>query len=565
MRFRSPLNIRAAGSSFSVRRRRSFAQVFPGAIDLSGGILVLWLLFVAVIKQGTLPEDFLAGILPYVAVFSVAQLISSMCPGVAEIIMVLLFDGIGLYESVLGVLQVRGVHPSGHAIFSLTGSFRNPGPYGALIAIVVAVSVAYCIRTYPMLKGIPVREWRRHGVFWKGVTFCVSLMTAFGGLVVLPASMSRAAWAGLFVAGAVACICSKPVRSLFHRNRWLLLCSFILVIAAGGGVFALKKESALGRIHIWHMEMRALKEAPLFGYGPGNEMGAYGMAQEAYFRSASRSAVERRVAGCPEYAFNEYLHLGLAGGIPALSLALVCLSLSLVLLLRSHSPFAYGLVVWAVFAFFSYPLSVPLLAFFLSALLGFRPEPSGHERAIGCGLVVLSSFCGIAFQGYFHSRQEAVRTYAEARRWVSYEMYDDAVQALAPLYGKLRGNFRYLYDYGYSLHKTGDYERSNAILGQGALISSDPLFHVIRGRNQEAQGDILSAEREYLTAHYMVPGRLYPLVLLMELQEKEGDHVSAMMYARAALEIPVNRRNANMVRLNERARQCADTLLTNKK
>lgn len=81
----------------------------------------------------------------------------------------------------------------------------------------------------------------------------------------------------------------------------------------------------------------------------------------------------------------------------------------------------------------------------------------------------------------------------------------------------MQWDFRFLYDYGYALHKTGDYRRSNEILGLGIQISCDPIFWVIVGKNYEAMGDFTAAEAAYQHAHDMIPDRVYPLYLLAKL------------------------------------------------
>lgn len=75
------------------------------------------------------------------------------------------------------------------------------------------------------------------------------------------------------------------------------------------------------------------------------------------FLTKTRNDYITRIAGCPEYAFNEYFKVGIEFGIIAMFGMILFLSLIVALLLRQHSPFAYGLITFSIFAFFSYPLS----------------------------------------------------------------------------------------------------------------------------------------------------------------------------------------------------------------
>ena len=247
-------------------------------------------------------------------------------------------------------------------------------------------------------------------------------------------------------------------------------------------------------------------------------MGVYGDTQAEYFADKEHTEIITKVAGCPEYAFNEYLKIGVEYGIPSMLGAIVCLILVIALLMKFSSPFAYGLIAFCVFAFFSYPLEA------------------------------------------IHIKSEAEKEWESIRYLVSMELYEDAVEELVPLYNDLKDNYRYMYDYGYALHKCQHYQESTEILKQGAAISSDPMFYNIIGRNQEAMGLYEEAEKAYLHAHYMVPQRLYPLTLLMRMHIRLGNNNEAMRYGRMILDKPVNERHRTMLRLQSDTRHCVDSL-----
>lgn len=54
----------------------------------------------------------------------------------------------GLYECVVGLLQLYGFERSNHAVFRITGTFFNPGPYSIYVATMLAVCMAYCHKRY---------------------------------------------------------------------------------------------------------------------------------------------------------------------------------------------------------------------------------------------------------------------------------------------------------------------------------------------------------------------------------------------------------------------------------
>lgn len=425
----------------------------------------------------------------------------------------------GIAESVCGLMQVAGLRFSNHSLFTLTGHFDNPGPFGGFIAVVCAMAAAYVVRYRKRYKGI-----------YRGSMMAVSVLTLACGLLVLPASMSRAGWFAFAAALLVAVLRERRVRDWVSGHRVAASFCAAAAVALCVGSFFLKRDSAVGRLHIWNMELRAIMADPLDGSGLGNGMGAYGRAQEAYFRENldDVSPLTVRVAGCPEYPFNEYLGLGMELGAP---LMLLCVGLTVLALLyawRRASIFAPGLAAFAVFACFSYPMSIAEFRWLLLVML------------VGGGLAGVKGGTWLAVPYY------AVLAAAAAVVLVPWRAA-----------GK---DYRSLYASGYALYHEGRHEESNELLERGAEMSSDPMFHVIMGRNLEAMGDVRGAEAEYERAHFMVPCRIYPMVRLMRLYIRQGRNDEALGVARQIERMPLNGKNGSMLRLHKEAMHSLDSL-----
>ena len=455
------------------------------------------------------------------------------------------------YESVLGIMQLLGIAVSHNSMCPMTGGFANSGPYGGFLAVCIAVVFA------------AAWKWRDSGNLYDRILFWLSSVSGCLGIVVLPASMSRAGLIALAVSGVVFALTKTEIKSYLRSHKWLPLSVVAVSLAIGAGAFCLKKDSALGRFHIWEMELRAIADKPLTGHGYGNALGSYGDAQAEYFEGEERGQERVRIAGCPEYAFNEYLRLGMEFGILGLLLSVAVIVLGTMMLCHSDSSLTFGLVAWGTFAMASYPLAVwqlrLLLAVFLGAAIGVSVKVGKKGRLILVpALVCLSVGSMLVWLPENKHRKEAESKWLEERRFTNFGIFDGMADRLAILYPQLRRNFRYLYDYGYALHKECRYEESNVILREGALISSDPMFYNIIGKNHEALGDYELAERNYIHAHNMVPSRLYPYILLMEMKERQGNTEQALAYARKALSLPVNERNMSMRDLHERARKYYD-------
>lgn len=455
------------------------------------------------------------------------------------------------YESVLGIMQLLGIIVSHNSMCPMTGDFANSGPYGGFLAVCIAVVFAAAWR------------WRDSVNLYDRILFWLSSVSGCLGIVVLPASMSRTGFVALLVSAVAFALIDTESKSYFKSHKWLILSVVAVAFVVGAGAFCLKKDSALGRFHIWEMELRAIADKPLTGHGFGKALGAYGDAQAEYFETEERGQERVRIAGCPEYAFNEYLRMGMEFGILGLLLSVAVIVLGTTMLCRSDSSLTFGLVAWGTFAMASYPLDVwqlrLLLAVFLGAAIGVSVKVGKRGRLILVpALVCLSVGSMLVWLPENKHRKEAESKWLEERRFADFEIFDGMADRLTKLYPRLRMKFRYLYDYGYALHKEGRYSESNVILMKGASISSDPMFYNIIGKNFEALGDYDEAERNYIHSHNMVPSRLYPYILLMEMEEKRGDTKQALSYAQKALSLPVNDRNMSMRDLHNRAKKFYD-------
>ena len=478
----------------------------------------------------------------------------------------------GVTEAACGLWQAVGRGVSRHALYAMTGHFSNPGPFGGFIACIMTVAFAW---VYPSLRekpdGSPIRK----------ATEVIAWIAMAAGLLVLPASMSRAAWLGLAVAVAVTLLGDDGARGWVRRHRFVIPLGAVVVAALLAGAFMMKRDSAVGRLHIWDIESRAVMTRPLFGAGPGLGLGAYGDAQAAFFRdrlpdpSVTDSndclfsqlptllRIRVQAAGCPEYPFNEFLGIGMETGLPGLLLALSTVVLALLNLFRRRSPFAAGLLCWVVFALASYPLSIPQLCILVVVFLAeaaspyekrkFRSETcaSSQSEPKTAGITILSALLGLVLcvmswqLGESGSGRRSV--WPAALRAKSTELQRSV-------------DYRRLYADGHALFQAGRFAESLELLRLGALLSSDPMFDIIIGRDYEALGDFDKARDAYLRARYMVPGRLYPLVRLMRLQVRFGQDTQAMQTARTLLDLPVNPRHRTMQRLHDEAEATRDSL-----
>ena len=104
----------------------------------------------------------------------------------------------GIVEVVWGIRQLEGYAYSNHILFTLTGSFFNPGPYSGYLAIIL-----------PIGFGLFLRKSTPRLIRYTGAAY------ALISLIVLPAGMSRSAW----IAACIAC--AWVYRRKFKRaGKW---------------------------------------------------------------------------------------------------------------------------------------------------------------------------------------------------------------------------------------------------------------------------------------------------------------------------------------------------------
>lgn len=418
---------------------------------------------------------------------------------------------LGGSEAILGLRQLYGFATSGHSMYALTGSFFNPGPYSGYLAMILPV----CLYQW-LVCG------RRGGrVVSGGVMLLI--------LCVLPAGMSRSAW----LAAGVSCLCvyawhmdwTDKFRLLWQQQRqrvvMVVVGGFCVLLLAGYLLFVLKPDSARGRLFMWKITCRAIAEKPLTGYGIHNFAAAYGNAQETYFAAGDYEPWEERVAGSPEYAFNEYLQAAVELGIPLA----VCLLVVVVLCLyRGVRKGRYGIcgaiLSLMIFSFSSYPLQLPVFIVTFGGLLVACLFGADRWQWLGVAVLV-GIISGFRLKNDLQVEQ-ACREWMNARVLYSAGAYQSAEKEYGRLYPLLRDRASFLFEYGHGLHKQQQFSKSNRILKEALLRSCDPMILNVIGKNYQQMGDCLSAEDWFIRSTHRLPGRIYPYYLLAKLYAEPG-------------------------------------------
>ena len=429
----------------------------------------------------------------------------------------------GIYQSCLVLGQLLGYGISNHLRFVVTGSFFNPGPCGIFLAGVFVLAVAM------MKKG-----YRKVGInlmFVRYVTACVTFGVTSVALV---PTMSRAGWIGALV-GVMLLYRREIVAWGNTRRRWVIGGGIVGMIVVLTLFYLLKKDSANGRLFIWQNTVSAYWKTPLFGVGIDGFERAFAEAQHDYFEKEKVLEQDNRhveMAGVVESAFNEplalFLLLGAVGGVLA----------AMVLFFKLQRLTAYSCVAVAllVASFFSYTFYIPSIAIvFLFAVAQLPDRRVRGGRYVNVLMFGIMGIVVLFFDFREFGRREAYRKWKNNAVYYTWEDYQSVVKEYGKLYPVLKNDFKFLFEYGHSLHKVGRYEESNIMLKRGIRHSADPMFWNIAGNNYLALKQYDQGMTAYLRAYYTCPNRVYPLYLLTKLEAERGDTTMMNYYGRILL------------------------------
>lgn len=395
------------------------------------------------------------------------------------------------YEVLVGVGQLFSGN-SRHFLYALSGTFLNPGPYSAFIAMGLVMSCQ-------LKKG-----------YWLSALFAI----------LLPATWSRAA-----LVSAAICI-GIIYWDKWKRWRWWICAGGLLVLV---GLYFLKQGSADGRSIIYLISLLCISRAPVFGSGIGSFCHQYAEGMAAF--SVQYPMFNFQSADVTTNAYNCLLQIGVEQGLLGMTLALALVALVLVKLNKAGKTLGMGLLCLLIFSMFSYPfdqLPYQIIFVMMTAYAGTDVKdvtiPKKWHVLFRC-YIAPAALCGcVILLSAFTHKQIKERAEAESEYGmmvgVHHSAFLDDYYELLPL---MLSNEHFLFDFAKMLAADDRYTDSNAMLRLGTLVSNDPMFYVIQGNNYNEMGLCQEAEKAYMKAFNSMPNRLYPLYQLMLLYEKEGD------------------------------------------
>ena len=476
------------------------------------------------------------------------------------------------FELSKGYLQLFGICVSNHPLYPITGSFRNPGPFGCMMSVGICLLTSYYIR----IKTTSNQDVKSRLLCW------IIGFIDVTAVVILPSIQSRSSILALFFSLILITIGTEQIKTkvqpLFKRYGILLLFGIIIL---GAGVYLLKKPSADGRMFIDKICINAIFENGWKGSGRHSFGEVYSSTQHDYFKKQINNngtddldwtAIEehdRLVSDCPDNAFNEYLFIGIEYGPFAMFMFIAIIVMAIVVSYRRGTIWCYGLTALAVFALFSYPLHVwqfqRLFPVLITASLldgdKINKKSKKLELTILITALITVSFVTINRIPQIKKNRLANEMWKRTESLYRLKGYEYVVNECDTLLPYMKHDEGFLFAYGQSLNKLGYYIKSDSILQLGTKISSDPMFWNVMGNNSLAQGKYREAEERYKHAFYMVPNRLYPLYLLAKLYHTEGDTARFLKMAERVETFIPKVESVNTERLRSEIREIRDGYL----
>ena len=410
-----------------------------------------------------------------------------------------LFMFAAFLEVGLGIWQL-GVGKSLHPLFPVTGSFYNPGPYAAYVAIGMSIAL------------VQLAELRKEARYYYYRKVAYLLLLVFGTFVLLIAG-SRGALLSLFVVAFW-----KYGRLIRRYLGYLIVVGFSL----GTVLLYAKFGSVMGRLVIWYLSGKMIAENCLLGAGIGSFKGEYGQALFHFFSQSSQADYFAHYVDVTDYAFCDLLQVGVEQGLIGILLCLTLIVLAIHIMSRNtHGLFA-ALLALLVFSLFSYPFQ--LLPFQILGVVLLAKIPMVPVRCLCLTwrkhlclslVVVMVGWQGIGF----------ARTHVKARLAsldATLSIYAAYINDCYPLLEYCSEDKAFLFNFAKMLQADGRYVDSNFVLMQGTKVSNDPMFWVLMGNNLKAMRLYDEAVACYDRASGMLPNRVYPIYQKMKLYLETG-------------------------------------------
>jgi O-antigen ligase len=420
-------------------------------------------------------------------------------------------------QAAYGILQYFSVLPASNG-FRVTGSFDNPAGFAA------SLCAGFPAAFYPVLKNRALQNW----------------FTAITAAIMIAAVLLSGSRSGM---ASMLAVCTIISCYEFTKRRKLKVILFSVVLLLFAGLYFLKKDSADGRLLIWHCSWEMIKDKPLFGHGSGGFKANYMNYQAEYFEQHPGSKYAM-LADNVNRPFNEYILLLTDYGIAGFVLFLAgCRFVWKSFLRGRREPVVRlagcCLLSVAVFAFFSYPLTYPfvwiMMIWSVAVIVYYARYPVKLPGRVSFMAKTLTIPIILFFGWKTYQRMSNEMHW----RKVASRSLMGKTERMLPEYERLRpalsGNELFLYNYTAELNVSGHYDKSLQVGKACEQLWADYDLQMLMADNHLQLQQYDEAEQYCRKAAAMCPVKFMPLYQLAKLYDATGSKSRALELAKIIL------------------------------
>lgn len=446
----------------------------------------------------------------------------------------------GFIESIYAILQYYNVAESNHSLFTITGSFSNPGQLAGLLAI----SLIICIG-----KAIESVACKKYSISF--IVFQLTLLTAYALILTNSRAGIISAFAGaLFILTVTNNNFKSLIKSRALKAVTLRVVFFFCIIYVLAIIYLYKKDSANGRLFIWNNTKDMIMDRPIMGFGSGGWQSHYMHYQANYFKNNPNSKFIM-LADNIGYPYNELLHLIANHGILGI-LIFMCLFYSIFshkFIDKSNNIFQAAFIGILIYSCFSYPSFIYRLCILVvivmtclksRKILLLRTTFYFHFLIYSCIIIILSFVTIWSYKMELDVKRNIYKAFEQPNTnecffTKKYDLFCYNPQ-LIDLYAQYSYKFNSL-------------DKAEKVLLLAKKISPSCELYCDLGDIYAQKGETFKAIEYYKTASNMIPSRIIPHYKLFVLFKMNGDTISACETGKHLLTQPIKVENTKIIRL----------------
>lgn len=209
------------------------------------------------------------------------------------------YCGLAVAQSVICILQHIGIMDSHNPYFKTIGTFNNPNITAMFLTVAIPFILNKLIKQEKLILNISIL-----------LLFSIALILL----------QCRTAWIGcIFIVSFYFLQFNKVKKCIINLSTLTKYLSLIIIIVSFSllciFIYKHKQASSEGRLFIWKVSIKMIKEKPFFGYGCGSFEKEYNLNQAQYFQNNPTTLSEKEHARYTYMPYNDFIELAIQGGI----------------------------------------------------------------------------------------------------------------------------------------------------------------------------------------------------------------------------------------------------------